>query len=62
VTFPVSDWQFWVVTPLAFLGAAWVLRLLLPGPINPFRRRKGTGASLTIEGRPPRKPPGSGRT
>lgn len=56
MSFPVSDWQFWVVTPLAALGACWVLRRLLPERLNPFRRRKGTSANLTVEGRPPAKP------
>lgn len=56
MSFPVSDWQFWVVTPLAALGASWVLRRLLPERLNLFRRRKGTSANLTVEGRPPAKP------
>lgn len=58
MSFPIADWQFWIVTPLAVLGAAWVLRLILPRRINPFRRRPGTSATLTIRGLPPRKPPG----
>ncbi|MCE7974640.1 MAG: hypothetical protein DYG92_10030 [Leptolyngbya sp. PLA1] len=56
MSFPISDWQFWIVTPLAALGACWVLRRLLPGPVNPFRRRTGTATTLTINGRPLRKP------
>lgn len=29
MTFPLHDWQFWVVTLAALLGAWWVLRSLL---------------------------------
>ncbi len=47
MSFPVGDWQFWMVTALA-LGAAFVvIRTLVPR-----RRKRAKRATLTVEGRP----------
>lgn len=51
--FPVTDWQFWVVTLLALLAAAWLIRGLARFLLH---SRKGKAApkraTLTIDGRP----------
>lgn len=51
---PIGDWQFWVVTVLAVLALAYLLREVLPARLSPFRRRsKGAvRASLTVGGKP----------
>ncbi len=57
--FPVSDWQFWVVTALALVGAAWLLKGVLPIPwlSRRARRKKQTkSVHLTIGGKTPEKP------
>ena len=41
---PVGDWQFWVVTGLAVVALAWLVKSALPK--KPGRR--GTHASLTV--------------
>lgn len=47
---PVDDWQFWVVTALVLIAAAWMTRGLWSG------RHKSKGqqrrATLTIGGKP----------
>ncbi|MDX2130783.1 MAG: hypothetical protein SFY69_01865 [Planctomycetota bacterium] len=54
MSLPIGDWQFWVVTVLALLGAAFVLREVLPARINPLKRRRGEKkTTLTIEGKTP---------
>lgn len=55
MSFPVHDWQFWVVTA-AMLGAAlWIVWGVLP--IQSLKRRRARKrrtrrASLTVEGKP----------
>ena len=46
---PVDDWQFWVVTAVGALAALWLIRLVLP------KKKKGTRASLTVDGKPVKK-------
>lgn len=61
--FPVHDWQFWVVTGVAVLAAAWLLRGILPIPWLQKRRRarrKQHRATLTVEGRTVSKSGGGG--
>jgi hypothetical protein len=54
---PIGDWQFWVVTVLAVLALAYLLREVLPARLSVWKRRRGERkATLTIEG----KTPGSG--
>jgi hypothetical protein len=56
--FPVNDWQFWVVTALAALAAAWLLRGVLPIPWLIKRRRAKRGrtrVTLTVGGKSPEK-------
>jgi hypothetical protein len=48
VSFPVHDWQFWVVTAAFALAGGWMLRGLLP---RRWRRKKGTRATLTVGGK-----------
>ena len=53
MSFPIHDWQFWVVTALAAVAAAWLVRGLLRFILN---QRKGGKAppkrtTLTIDGR-----------
>ncbi|MBL9000808.1 MAG: hypothetical protein JNK25_06690 [Phycisphaerae bacterium] len=47
---PVSDWQFWAVTAMAVLAAAYIVRALIPPQYRPLRRR-GKSTTLTIDGR-----------
>lgn len=49
----LADPQFWIVTVVALIAAAFILRALLPK--LGFRRTKGTStrAQLTIERRKP---------
>lgn len=42
---PVGDWQFWVVTLAAVVGAWMIYRSVRP------RKRKTTRTQLTVEGR-----------
>lgn len=54
MSIPWNDWQFWVVTGVALLALLYILREVIP--IKPFRRKaKGRSASLTIEGKSPKK-------
>lgn len=48
--FPVHDWQFWVVTLLALVAAAYLLRGLLPGAKKRKRAKRGR-TTLTIDGK-----------
>ncbi len=53
MSFPVHDWQFWVVTTAAALAVGWILWGVLPiGALKRRRARKRQQkrASLTIEG------------
>jgi hypothetical protein len=50
---PVHDWQFWVVTLIALIAAALVLRAIIPDKWQPWRKKsKGSKATLTIGGAP----------
>jgi len=54
-SFPVDDWQFWIVTLVFLLAIAWILWDVLP--IRAIIRRgraKPRRATLTIEGQKPR--------
>jgi hypothetical protein len=52
-SFPAHDWQFWVVTGVAILAAAWIVYRLAPRRLFGKRRRHGAKhATLTIGGRP----------
>jgi hypothetical protein len=54
MSMPVGDWQFWVVTGIAAVALWFVLREAVPW--WPWKRRgKGKAASLTIEGKAPKK-------
>jgi hypothetical protein len=70
MSFPLHDWQFWVVTALAAAAAAWLIRGLLRFILH-TRRGKAPPkrATLTIEGKaagratapPPPEPRASAR-
>lgn len=47
MSFPVSDWQFWVVSAIALVAAFVVIRTLVPR-----RKKRAKRATLTVEGRP----------
>ncbi|HZW10608.1 MAG TPA: hypothetical protein VFF69_11955 [Phycisphaerales bacterium] len=51
--FPVTDWQFWVVTGIAISAAAWIVYKLFPRRAL-GKRRSGPAkrATLTVAGRP----------
>lgn len=52
--FPAHDWQFWVVTIIALVALAWLLRGVAPIPVLTERwkrRRHQRRAALTIEGK-----------
>jgi hypothetical protein len=34
---PIGDWQFWVVTIIALVGAVWLVRTVLPKRPKPRR-------------------------
>ncbi len=56
--FPITDWQFWVVTAIFLLAAAWLLKGILPIPwlTKRAKRKKQTkSVSLTIDGKTPDK-------
>lgn len=57
-TFPVGDWQFWVVTALFALALVWLGRGLLPW--GKRGRGKRTRVTLTVGGKAPGAE-GSGR-
>lgn len=51
---PLGDWQFWVVTALAVLAAAWMLRGVVPVPFlsrRAKRKKQERRATLTVGGR-----------
>lgn len=48
MTLPVNDWQFWVVTLVALLAAAYVLREVIPWP---WKKPRGKPTTLTIRGK-----------
>jgi hypothetical protein len=51
---PIGDWQFWVVTALAVLALAYLLREVLPARLSLWKRRPGgRKATLTIKGKAP---------
>jgi hypothetical protein len=53
---PWGDWQFWLVTALALLAAAYLLRNVLPIPWLSRRARAAKGqrrATLTISAKTP---------
>jgi len=54
-SFPVGDWQFWVVTLVFALAVAWLCWNVLP--LKQIIRRGRAGpkrAVLTVEGQKPR--------
>jgi hypothetical protein len=52
MSFPVHDWQFWVVTGVAVCALVYLARKLLPDRLQPWRRGpKGKATSLTISAR-----------
>ncbi len=52
MSFPVGDWQFWVVTLAAFVAAVWLLAKVLPWRrVLGKPKRKGTRATLTVGGK-----------
>ncbi len=53
MSFPVGDWQFWVVTACFVLALVWLLRGVLPGKKKRKAKRSATRATLTVEGRSP---------
>jgi hypothetical protein len=58
VSFPVHDWQFWVVTALCVLAAAWLLKGVLPIPVLSRRakaQRRSKRVTLTVGGKAPEK-------
>ena len=60
--FPISDWQFWVVTVVFVIAAAWLLKGVLPIPwlSKRAKRKKQTkSVPLTIGGKAPDKPEAS---
>lgn len=50
--FPIDDWQFWVVTVVAFAAAAWLVWRLAPHRLFRAKRRGSKPATLTVGGRP----------
>lgn len=51
---PVGDWQFWVVTAIAIVALAWMLRGVLPIPVlsRRYRRaRRERKVNLTVDGK-----------
>ena len=57
MTLPVDNWQFWAVTALFVLAAAWLLRGVVPVPYlsRRHRRRKTERrVNLTVGGKSPR--------
>jgi len=60
MTFPITNWQFWLVTLLALAALLWMLRVLLPIPFLGRKlrdKRKGRSrVDLTIGGRDADKP------
>lgn len=56
MSFPVDDWQFWVVTALVLLAAAYIAHRVVPARFLPWKKRpKGRSATLTIGGKPVEK-------
>lgn len=55
MSFPVHDWQFWVVTAAMLIALLWILWGVLPiGALKRRRARKRRlrRAALTVEGKP----------
>lgn len=51
-SFPITDWQFWVVSLIALLAAAYLLRAVLPIPWLSKRhqqRKRERRVPLTIK-------------
>ncbi|MEX2218086.1 MAG: hypothetical protein WD749_04940 [Phycisphaerales bacterium] len=54
---PIDNWQFWAVTALFTVAAAWLLRGIVPVPWLSARHRRRKAqrrVNLTIGGKPPR--------
>lgn len=49
-TFPVHDWQFWVVTSLALCAVIFLAWQVIPRALG--RKGKARKATLTIGGKP----------
>jgi hypothetical protein len=57
MSFPVTDWQFWVVTALAACAAAWLIRGLVRFILHARRGKSAPKrAMLTIDGRAVSRP------
>jgi len=57
-SFPIQDWQFWVVTAIAALALAWLTRNVLPIPILSRRakaKKTQKRVTLTIGGKSPER-------
>lgn len=56
--FPIGDWQFWIVSVVAASALAFILWRALGKRLRRRRahRPRRTSATLTIEGRAPRRP------
>lgn len=51
MSFPIHDWQFWVVTLIALAAAWYLVRKFIPSRMLPRilrPRKKGKSVSLTI--------------
>lgn len=51
MSFPINDWQFWVVSAAAAIVVVIAVRKLWPG-----KKKRGTSVSLTINRSPVKKP------
>jgi hypothetical protein len=56
--FPITDWQFWVVTLVAVAAAAWLFKGVVPIPWLSRRakaKKQTKRVSITVEGKTPDK-------
>ena len=54
--FPVHDWQFWAVTVVSVVAAAWLLKGVLPIPFLSKRakaKKQSKRVTLTVGGKAP---------
>jgi hypothetical protein len=57
MSFPIHDWQFWLVTLIATFALAYLVRKLLPDRLKPWRKGpRGKSTSLTIGGKAVEQP------
>jgi len=52
MSFPIGDWQFWVATAAALVGAAWLIWALGFKRVVARWRKHRQKATLTIGGKP----------